>query len=64
MHLSRLITHANTRQLADSVSCINQLAARGSTGCHIPYGGAPLITVGLAQIYGVTINHAGSILPW
>ncbi|KAL3475459.1 hypothetical protein BJX99DRAFT_259405 [Aspergillus californicus] len=50
--------------LADAVSCINQLAARGNANCHIPYaGGAALSTVGLAQIYGVTVNKAGSILP-
>ncbi|KAH6887633.1 hypothetical protein B0T10DRAFT_562845 [Thelonectria olida] len=50
--------------LADAVSCINQLAARGNANCHIPYaGGAALSTIGLAQIYGVTVNKAGSILP-
>ncbi|KAL5342275.1 hypothetical protein BJX70DRAFT_356367 [Aspergillus crustosus] len=50
--------------LADSVSAINNLAARGSANCHIPYAsGAALSTVGLAQIYGVTVNKAGSILP-
>ncbi|KAH7305505.1 hypothetical protein B0I35DRAFT_443914 [Stachybotrys elegans] len=50
--------------LADSVTCINQLAARGSANCHIPYaGGATLCQFGLAEIHGATVNRAGSVLP-
>ncbi|KAL3496758.1 hypothetical protein BJX62DRAFT_231961 [Aspergillus germanicus] len=50
--------------LQDASDAISQLARRGSANCHIPYaGGASLVKYGLAEIYGVTINKHGSILP-
>ncbi|CEL07645.1 hypothetical protein ASPCAL10802 [Aspergillus calidoustus] len=51
--------------LQDASDAISQLARRGNANCHIPYaGGASLVKYGLAEIYGVTVNKHGSILPW
>ncbi|KAJ0423639.1 hypothetical protein BJY00DRAFT_309879 [Aspergillus carlsbadensis] len=50
--------------LSDASNAISQLARRGNANCHIPYAsGASLSKYGLAQIYGVTVNKHGSILP-
>jgi hypothetical protein len=52
-------------KLQDASDAISQLARRGNANCHIPYaGGASLVKYGLAEIYGVTVNKHGSILPW